>query len=736
MQVSSESSSSTSSYTNYSYSSSGMSGLISGMDTENLVKSMLSDVQSKIDSQNQQKQQLTWKQDMYRDVITDINSFQSKYLDLTASTSLRSNSFFNSMTTSSSSSAVKINGASSSDAQNFSVQVAQLATASKITSGKYSSGSISMDLNSISDNISSYFTTPKQEITFTVGGEDVSVDLCSDECKENGSPSLNKMIETINNKLSSKGVTLSADDNNKITVKSTNSDSSDIAISGSSNALATLGLKKMTLNSDNDYSYTSTTAANASTLSNKASDSASIVVSLDGSSKTIKLTNGTSDEIISSFKSQLKSNFGTSITVSDDGKISAREGQTLSISGDTSVLGIESGACTRLSTSSTLSDIGISDYNFSINGTNFEFNADTKVSEVMSKINSSSVGSKLVYNSLSDSFSLTSNSTGEGFELNISGGIADSFFKTSTFTSGKNAIVNINGNTVERTSNNFSYNGVSMTLKATTGNYFSDVKDSDGNVTGTTITKNSDGTFATSDNSTDSAASISADRDVSKITDTIKSFVTDYNTLIEKLNGLTHASKTYNDYKPLTDAQKKEMSETEIAAWEKKSKEGLLSDDSDINNFLSSMRTKIYSLTSDGTSLSMFGIDSSSNWKDYGKLEIDEDKLKENLSDNPSAVISTFISVANGLNTSCKETANSSSASPGTLVSMAGIKGKVSEKNNTIKSRLDNIAEKITSLQDVYDTRKQRYWSSFNSMETAIANISSTSSYLTQTLGG
>ena len=173
MQVSSESSSSTSSYTNYSYSSSGMSGLISGMDTENLVKSMLSDVQSKIDSQNQQKQQLTWKQDMYRDVITDINSFQSKYLDLTASTSLRSNSFFNSMTTSSSSSAVKINGASSSDAQNFSVQVAQLATASKITSGKFSSGSISMDLNSISDNISSYFTTPKQEITFTVGGEDV-----------------------------------------------------------------------------------------------------------------------------------------------------------------------------------------------------------------------------------------------------------------------------------------------------------------------------------------------------------------------------------------------------------------------------------------------------------------------------------------------------------------------------------------------------------------------------------
>ena len=38
---------------NYSYSSSGLSGLASGVDTESMVKSMLSGLQSKIDSQNQ-----------------------------------------------------------------------------------------------------------------------------------------------------------------------------------------------------------------------------------------------------------------------------------------------------------------------------------------------------------------------------------------------------------------------------------------------------------------------------------------------------------------------------------------------------------------------------------------------------------------------------------------------------------------------------------------------------------
>ena len=72
----------TSTYTNSAYSSAGFSGMASGIDTESLVKSMLSGIQSKIDKQNQQKQQLLWKQDMYRDVITKINNFKNKYFDL------------------------------------------------------------------------------------------------------------------------------------------------------------------------------------------------------------------------------------------------------------------------------------------------------------------------------------------------------------------------------------------------------------------------------------------------------------------------------------------------------------------------------------------------------------------------------------------------------------------------------------------------------------------------------
>lgn len=723
----------TSTYTNSAYSSAGFSGMASGIDTESLVKSMLSGIQSKIDKQNQQKQQLLWKQDMYRDVITKINNFQNKYFDLTSDTSLRTNSFFNKMTSSSSSSAVKIVSASSASPSEMSVQVAQLATASQVTSQKFSSGEIEIgDTQTISQNLSDYFSTSAQDITFKVGSGDtaktVTVNLCDIQGEGDENPTAEKMVDVINQKLSENGmdIKLTINDESKITVEGTATiDQQDFSISGSDNALSTLGLRAMDFSESNDYKFESSTAADSSKLSKEPPEEASFNMTLDGKTTVIKIKNTSADEALDSFKKQVKSAFGSSVSIDDaTGKITARQGQTLSISGDSSVLGIKSGACTRLTTSSKLSDLGISDYKFTVNGKEFEFNADTKVSDVISQVNASDAGVKMVYNSLSDTFKMTSASTGEGYEIEMSGEIADKFFAGAQFTAGKNAIVNIDGVTVERTSNTFAVNGITMELKATTGNY------------GENPTVGADGKFVTQDGTADGAAEISASRDTDKIMETIKDFVKDYNSLIADLNELTHSSKTYTKYDPLTDEQKKEMKDSEIEAWEKKSKEGLLSGDSDISSFLQSMRTSLYSKADSGFSLSMFGIDSSSNWKDYGKLEIDEDKLKEALQSNPDDVMKTFNSVANDLNTACKNAASTSLASPGTLVTIAGVKGKVSENNNNIKSQLDNIADTLERLQEKYDQSKTRYWKQFNAMETALSNMSSTSSYLTQMLGG
>ena len=726
MKVSADNSTST----NYSYSSSGLSGLASGVDTESMVKSMLSGIQTKIDSQNQKKTQLEWKQEAYRDVISKINSFQTKYLDIASSNSLRLTSSYNKMNTESSSSAVKIISASSDAAEEMNIQVAQLATATKLTTGKIGTGSIEMgDIDSITANLESYFSTPSQNISFTMNGVTVDVNLVDDANKDaDGNYSVDKMIDNINQQLSDGGlsnISLTKDDDGKITVKDTLNEN-EIEIGGSSNALATLGLKATTLKGENGYSYVSTTEADASKLSATPPESATVTFTLDGRSTDITIKNGTAAETIESLKQGLKSAFGSNVTVGDDGKISAKSGQTLSVSGESSLLGIDAGACTRLTTSTKLSALGMEDYSFSVNGKDFTFDADTTIADVIKQVNASDAGVKMSYNSLSDSFTLESTQTGEGFDIDVSGGFADKFFGSATKSAGQNAIVNIDGVTVERMSNNISVNGISFQARAVTGDYF----DNSGN-----LLTSADGKLAAADGTEDKAATLTATKNTDEIVKNIKGFVEEYNKLIEDLNKLTHESKSYKDYAPLTDAQKDEMSESEIKKWEEKSKTGLLSGDSDINGFLNNMRKALYSKADNGLSLTMFGVDSSSDWKDYGKLEIDEDKLKAALEEHGDDVVSTFTNVATKLNTACKNAASTSLASPGTLVKIAGVKGKVSEQTNEMKKQMDTISEYIKRLQARYDSNKDRYWKQFNSMETALANMNSTSTYLGQMMG-
>ena len=90
-------SSGSSSYVAGASSNKGFSGLASGIDTESMVEAMLSGTQSKVDKQNGLKQQLEWKQEIYRDIINQINAFQSKFFGTSSTTGLLNQSFYNSM---------------------------------------------------------------------------------------------------------------------------------------------------------------------------------------------------------------------------------------------------------------------------------------------------------------------------------------------------------------------------------------------------------------------------------------------------------------------------------------------------------------------------------------------------------------------------------------------------------------------------------------------------------------
>ncbi len=887
-------SSSENTYSNSAYSNNGMSGMVSGMDTEGLVKSMLSNVQTKIDKQTQSQTILEWKQESYRDIIQKVNDFRDKYFTASGENSILLSSTFKTATTQSSSSAIKVTPTVNAVEGNFEMMVTQLATSAKITStGTASSGmdvksdvtapitsstgkkltvvsggeTIEIDisgalsesdivskindgvakynkLNGTSVNVSAslgedkkitysgsgenkdfeitYFksdgteeskitnldsgvnktgvlTTGKYDksntISVKIGDETINVDL-------SGKNTNSDISDTINTALSGKGVSTSIVDNKLVFTADDTSKS--FSVSGSKCGLATIGMDKPASSTSGVIAASSTTSiqqnkimvngqeivlgnddtidviaekirtqapsisvsvsdgglklsgsdANSQiTITGEAADMAkfglqanaestvtnrltadgptitskgALAVSYNGVSKNITITDS---DTLDSFRDKLYSAFGSGIEVSqisEDGKdkvfLNTGTGKTLSLSGSEEALkylGIEKESISNhIDTNKSIASLygsgtpGFTDddiISFNINNTQFSFKGSTSLSDMMSEVNSSRAGVTMTYNSLNDKFSIKSNETGSGSQINAvdgSNGVLEKIFGTSSLTaSGTDAELKIDGEDVKYSGNDITYNGINLTLKETTT---------------TPVT-------------------IETSKDTDKALNAIKSFVGDYNKLIEELNKQIHEDATYKKYPPLTSEQKDEMSESEIKKWEEKSKTGLLKGDSDISSFLQEMRKVLYSNTGDTKMLSDIGIESSKEWNEYGKLNINTEKLTEVLNNDMQGVAQIFTGsngLASRLSDVCKKATNASSANPGSLVSMAGMKSKATDKNNTITNKINAIKDKITKLKEQYETRKTRYWKQFNTMESALGNMNSASSWLTSMLGG
>ncbi|TYP75743.1 flagellar filament capping protein FliD [Paenibacillus methanolicus] len=107
-----------------------LSGLISGMDTDSLVKSLVSSQSSKVNKMKQQQQLLEWKRADYRDL-------NSKVLDLrnSAFNMKLQGSYLTKSATSSQDGAVSVTGTSSANAGQYNIEVSSLAKGASLTSG-------------------------------------------------------------------------------------------------------------------------------------------------------------------------------------------------------------------------------------------------------------------------------------------------------------------------------------------------------------------------------------------------------------------------------------------------------------------------------------------------------------------------------------------------------------------------------------------------------------------------
>ncbi len=768
---------STSSYVNNPSSNKGFSGMASGMDTESMVEALLSGTQAKIDKQNALKQQTIWKQEIYRDLITQINSFQSKFFKKSfsdfSSTSLMSPSFFNAMSIASTSSAIRASVDSSAAVGSHSVKVSQLATASKVTS---TSAAGKHDLEGTA-NISEMYKTAMKDalaeertVSLSVNGKSVDVDF-SDLVKENAAdnkveyPTPQQIAARLNEALSKfDGISATVNTDGKVVITSTNTDDKGkytdeikVLTSSSSEGLAMTGLTAgASLGKDGTM-----TAANAPKTEGDVTFN--VDITYDGAKTTVKIDMekvmeqadeaAQRREIQRQFQEQVDFAFGEGkVQMSMDDttggfKLSTQyKTSTVMISGDNAnqtTLGVLNGESNRIGIGGDLGmyfkDAFDADgkASFSINGKTIEVNKDMTISEMMRAVNNSGAGVTMTYQSNSGTFSLTANNSGDGFKIDIqdtNGSLMASVFgadgSSTTYTTDIDGGTSVQdpdsgavriGNFVEGKDAIFEFDGVAMARNSNT--------------------ISQDGLTMTFTNTTDQAETLTVNRNTDQIVDGIKGFIEEYNALLDKINGLVDADAEYRDYAPLTDAQKKEMTEKEIEKWEEKAKTGLLRRDNVLESFLQSMRSVLYERPADSAyALYDLGIDTG-DYTQKGKLFMDADgeaKLRAALESNPDEVAKLFTSedgIGNKMNDILNGVASTSSGSPGTLVQIAGVKGGASEASSDYNQRLSEIEQKIKNLKNAYELEKNRYWSKFNAMEKLVSQMSSQSAWLSQQFG-
>lgn len=326
---------------------------------------------------------------------------------------------------------------------------------------------------------------------------------------------------------------------------------------------------------------------------------------------------------------------------------------------------------------------------------------DTKIKSVIDQINKSDVGINAFFDEHTGKIAMTAKETGEGtitvkigeVELGDSSG------------EGQNAKFTFNGLETERSSNTFNINGFEITLKeAKTG----------------PVTFNS----AT---------------DTDKVFDSVQQFVDDYNKLIAELNAKVREPK-FRDFHPLSAEEKADMKEKEIELWEEKAMSGTLRNDPTIQSLLSNMRmalTKGIEVNGEKVTLSSIGITTSKDYLSNGMLEIDPDKLREAINENPNQIYELL-----GKSDSDKEkqgiihdVRDAMRNANDTISRRAGSVGSGND-SFTLGRNLKEIDQQIERFQDRLTKNEERLWRQFAAMEQAMNRANAQAQQLMNGLGG
>lgn len=233
-------------------------------------------------------------------------------------------------------------------------------------------------------------------------------------------------------------------------------------------------------------------------------------------------------------------------------------------------------------------------------------------------------------------------------------------------------------------------------------------------------------------------ATITVNNDTDAVYNSIKTFVKEYNTLLTEM-AENYYAESARGYEPLTSDEKESMTDDQIKLWEDKIKGSLLRRDDTLGSLMTAMRTALQtSVEVNGKqySLANFGVTTSSDYKERGLLHIygdTEDSVYADQEDKLKKALNEDPDLVMNVFTNIADKLHSTMQDKMKATTLSSALTFYNDKQ--LKNTISDYKDDITAWTKKLKTIEEKYYKQFSAMETALSKLNSQTNSLSGLLG-
>jgi len=762
---------------------------LSGIDTQSMVTAIMRAEGMRLDRLRQQNQLTMWRRDAYFDISDTLRTFQADFLALGAPNSARLSSTFQRRSNTVqnmlgvASAAVRVTNSANAETGEFTLDVLQLAARDTFTSASgTASGSIVSTVNWNDPNV---FMNLRPGDGFHVSLDGLARDISFSDSElaalssaGNGAEAFRSMLQEKLDNAFGRSI-IGGTNVPKAYVHMGANGSLNITANPGHQLILHGGVHRDTaqtagdeIDFDTDFPYFPEDGQEFSLSIGQDGENSIISFYLNPEMTTAAEVAAVINTAVSELDPPLTNGFRASANA--DGRIVFGVGSTNSTvtvinagSSDTLQLlrfsgpvlieptnalndfGFSAGTSTSMDTNQTLEQaFGIAgSVSFEINGRQFTFADDVTVRQMINEVSNANIGVRMLVDTLNENFRLESTNTGTANTMQIID--TDGFLGTTLGLyqtdeqRARDAHFVFNGIETTRNSNNIHIAGINMDLTQVTS-----IATTNG--LGETVREPVNGGPVT----------ISVSNDIDGTLETIRAFIDAYNEMLKELYASWQTSRprrdSFSTFEPLMEWQKEEMRDRDIENWEEQARIGLLHNNDILQGISTTLRAQLFQPVEldNGTTLFLheIGISTTSNFRDGGRLEINEERLRGFLETRGEDVAELFTKSASipfragftdrermaqqGISERINDILNNAVGTSGSITLRAGIRGDAlfettSQMYRTMREQNDRIAEMRRQLE----RRENNLFAMFSRMEQAVTASNNQMAYIQAQLG-